>query len=267
MVHHDCVTSDQRIWVVPVNDLEASEIVYLLDQCKEQVILSRQPWGASWAGLEPQLAEFLALQQADLGSGFDMIGIELQGAGPAGARTIDHHRYPSDDRSNSLSSLEQVAELLGVSLNRWQRIVAVNDRAYIPGLRAEIENLEAWELREVRLRDRRAQGVTWQHDQCAREVVRLSEHRGGAWWVALSAPANSSISDVLMLERQAEEWVVAAPDNWVYSGPRVADFWNLPIAEHRWSGGDPRFGYFGVEKPSPETQAAIRALFWTRVTN
>lgn len=47
---------------------------------------------------------------------------------PKNAILIDHHS--SDE--NKKSSLEQVAELLHIELNRWQKLVAANDKGFIP---------------------------------------------------------------------------------------------------------------------------------------
>jgi len=40
------------------------------------------------------------------------------------------------DRSNPLPSLEQIAIILYLALNRWQHLVAANDKAWIPGMLA-----------------------------------------------------------------------------------------------------------------------------------
>ncbi len=113
------------LWIVSLNDLESIEILRLLDALHQPVLISHQAWGASWAGLEAPIVRCLAAT-AD---GTQIVGVELQGPNAYGALNIDHHRYKDDDRSDPLSSLEQVALKLGASLTPWQRMVAVNDRA------------------------------------------------------------------------------------------------------------------------------------------
>ena len=67
---------------------------------------------------------------------------------------IDHH----NEYCHLPSSLEQVASVLGVELNRKQRLIAANDVGYIPAMKALMATDE--EIAEIRREDRRAQGVT-----------------------------------------------------------------------------------------------------------
>ena len=62
---------------------------------------------------------------------------------------IDHHSYVDpvtrrlDDRSSPLSSLEQVAALLGAALSPVERWIAANDRGFWPGLWAALAPQDA----------------------------------------------------------------------------------------------------------------------------
>ena len=95
---------------------------------------------------------------------FDVFGIELQEdiVPPVNYHRIDHH--------NSLqcepSSLAQVAALIGHSLTPEEVLVSVNDCYHIRGLRHLKEELRPSEqkIREIRLADRRAQGITEEDD-------------------------------------------------------------------------------------------------------
>lgn len=80
---------------------------------------------------------------------------------PNGYNSIDHH----NDRSDSPSSLEQVASLLKLPLTRWQLLVAINDKAYIPGLATAGATVD--EIDTIRTADRKAQGVTAEDEQQA----------------------------------------------------------------------------------------------------
>lgn len=79
--------------------------------------------------------------------------------------SIDHH----NDKSGQLSSLEQVAAILDVELNRYQKLVAANDKGYIPAMKVLGASKE--EIDEIRRKDREAQGVTEEDEQKARLVV------------------------------------------------------------------------------------------------
>lgn len=81
-------------------------------------------------------------------------GIELREdvVPPACYRAIDHH--------NGLSSLpcalEQVMEILQLPMSRYEKLVAANDKSYIPGMLAL--NASSEEIERIRLADRKAQG-------------------------------------------------------------------------------------------------------------
>jgi len=79
---------------------------------------------------------------------------------------IDHHSYGDLERNHPLCSLEQIAELLGVSLTPWLQALAINDRSYIYGLRQAGYFLET--IKKVRAYDLECQGMT-------PALMRLSE--------------------------------------------------------------------------------------------
>lgn len=66
---------------------------------------------------------------------------------------IDHH----NERSNEPSSIEQVADLLKITLTREQQLIAANDKGYIPAMEALDATKE--EINDIRRRDRQAQGI------------------------------------------------------------------------------------------------------------
>ena len=97
-----------RRWILPRNDGEAVEIERFLLARGETVLVSHQPWGASWQGLESSIRN-------QIPDGAAVYGIELGGQPTiGGAVNIDHHRYRDEDRWRPDSSLEQVAARLGV---------------------------------------------------------------------------------------------------------------------------------------------------------
>ena len=78
---------------------------------------------------------------------------------------IDHH----NEYCQLPSSLEQVASVLGVELNRKQRLIAANDVGYIPAMKALMATDE--EIAEIRREDRRAQGVTEKDERLAEQSI------------------------------------------------------------------------------------------------
>jgi hypothetical protein len=256
--------SPSRIWIVPVNDGEAVEIRNLLRRQGERVFTTAQPWGASWAGLEPELATSI---ETALGAdpSLGVIGVELAGPTRWGGRNVDHHFYKGDDRRHPLSSLEQVAVLLDTTLTRHQRLVAVNDAGWIPGLISF--GATPSEIEIVRAQDRCAQGVTPDQEAQAVRDLALAERRGRNVLVNCPTGATSAHSDRLWgsftdANGSYDELLTAGPRVWIYYGPRAGDLVALALPEQHWSGGQAPRCYFGVTTPSPETQERILSLFW-----
>jgi hypothetical protein len=71
---------------------------------------------------------------------------------------VDHHGYPSlgIERENVKSSIEQVAELIGYKLSRFELGIAINDQEYIYGLIEKGYSEE--EIKEIRGLDLKMQG-------------------------------------------------------------------------------------------------------------
>ena len=96
------------------------------------------------------------------------VGIELQEDMnlPSNYISIDHHNR----NAHKPSSLEQVAELLEIPLSRQEQLIAANDRAYIPGMKA-LQASDA-EIAGIRQADRAFQGVTEEEEKLAELAIR-----------------------------------------------------------------------------------------------
>ena len=193
---------EQRIWVVPSNDLEAVAIIKLLEREGEKYFVTGQAWGASWEKLEDEIKEQIleAKEQQT-----NIYGVELQG-NEHGVINVDHHIYGEDDRSNEKSSIEQVAEILDVELSVAELFVAANDKGYIPEMLVLAEKLgiskEQAEMiiRDVRLRDRKMQGVTKEQEEQAEEAIaKLGEIKEKRELIEINLPHSktSTITDRL----------------------------------------------------------------------
>lgn len=136
-------------------------------------------------------------------------GIELENDLAIAAENylpIDHH----NEWANRQSALEQVLELLDLPLTRTYRLIAANDRRYIPGMVEAGATDE--EVREIRLADRRAQGVTDEDERLAEQsVADHLERRGNLLVVRALGRRFSPICDRLypygsLLVYNAAEW-------------------------------------------------------------
>lgn len=161
----------ETLFIVPKNDGEALRAVEILEALQAPHLrVSQQSWGATLdrEGLPSQLPPAvkrvvvfeipsIATERALREKGYDVV-------------IIDHHFYKDVDRRRDDSSLEQLAALLNWPLSKVDMAIAVNDRGYIPGLKAM--GLNEGEIREVRMYDTVAQGRTrgWVED-----MVRVAQ--------------------------------------------------------------------------------------------
>lgn len=245
------------MWVVPANDLEALEIIRLLEEQGEEVLVSRQPHGATWAGLEPEILKALESARPERPD-VQILGVELGGRDPWGAVNVDHHRYRDEDRWNLLSSLEQVGALLQMPLSRRQQLAALNDRGWIPAMTEAGATAE--EIREIREEDIRAQG----HGPEAR-VQAESDIRGGQRFgdcVVMRCPQGANPWHADLLYGQANEVLHVGPDEWSYSGPRHLALMKLELDEVCWAGGAEKSGYFGVRRPGERSRRLVLQLLF-----
>ena len=165
---------ESRLWISPNNDLEAKAIIELLQRNNEDVLVTEQQWGASWENLEEEIKA--KIQEAKDKQEV-IYGIELQGDSD-GAINVDHHKYGDDDRSNPKSSIEQVADILGIELSLDERFIAENDKGYIPAMKRLGKELgiSDEDLQEIidniRMRDREMQGITIEQETQAQEAIQ-----------------------------------------------------------------------------------------------
>ena len=193
---------ENRLWITPNNDLEAKTIVEMLQREGEDFLVTGQAWGASWEKLEEELKAKIEEAKREQKT---VYGVELQGDSN-GAINVDHHTYGEDDRSNPKSSIEQVAEILGVELTLDEQFVSANDKGYIPAMEklgAEL-GLSAEDLQEIisniRMRDREMQGVTSEQEAQAQEAVeKLGEIAEKREYIQLDLPHSktSTVTDRL----------------------------------------------------------------------
>ena len=261
-----------RIWVTPENDAESVEIAKLLSERGERRVLrTGQRWGATWAGLEPEIRAELERFVSPHGAGGTIYGIELAGPHRYGSRAvnIDHHSYTGDERSHQLSSLEQVAAILGgAPLTRWQTLVALNDRGYIPAMTGSEAGATAEEVAAVRRADRAAQGITEaQEEAAARDLAERAEWSGDR--VKVWCPEGSTAAHPDALYGRARMILLMSPGEWNYYGPGQRDLAAVfdddgeGAAElvSTWCGGADEGGYFGIAAPGAGAQRRILDWF------
>lgn len=151
------------IFLIGGYDLEMLEIKKILLEKGIDFLDKKLSWGAKWT----DYSEYFELTKY---KDKTFVGIELGDKEymPDDAIDIEHHNFDSDKPS----SIEQIASLLNIKLNRWQNLVAANDKAYIQGLESLCATKE--EIKKIRTADKKAQGVTPEYEEKAKKAVEKS---------------------------------------------------------------------------------------------
>lgn len=150
----------ERYFLLGGADLEMLTIKSVLD--KERIPYSDMNLGWGDASLSSYKEILYSLPMST-----HIYGVELYEdiVPPENYHRIDHH----NDKTMCKSSLEQVMELLGISMDRHQTLVALNDRGYISAMKHF--GATDHEVAYIRLLDRKAQGVTAIDEQLAEKAI------------------------------------------------------------------------------------------------
>ncbi|MEN8219359.1 MAG: hypothetical protein ABFS56_23970 [Pseudomonadota bacterium] len=130
---------EKTLFILPMNDLEAMRSVLILEAIGAQFVHnSQQGWGAL---LEKEDIPIQLLSKVKNIVIFEIPGVKKEQAlinDGYHLLIIDHHHYNHLrlDRSQALSSLEQLCQLIGWQMDELDKAIAINDRSYIPGLKA-----------------------------------------------------------------------------------------------------------------------------------
>ena len=220
------------------HDLEMIEIRQILEEHKIDFEDKKLSWGATLSTYEDLLK--------DAESYTRIYGIELieDISPPKNYTAIDHHGH----RWCEASSLEQIAELLGMELDREQRLIAANDRGHIKAMRAAGASEE--EIAKIRQKDREAQGVTQEEEKLARAEAQKAIQRDGLWIVETKLERPTPLADILLMEGKTP-LIVYGDSVFTYYGDQVLKLvhhFGDAIDEHNaYYGGNP-LGYFGFDK-------------------
>jgi hypothetical protein len=106
-----------------------AEMVTIKDILKEKNLSffdNNLKWGAKLSEYKKELSE-LSSDQIPV-----FIELNLDTEYPPNAIIIDHHNERAG--KDKKTSIEQVADLLGVELNRWQQLISTNDKGYVWGM-------------------------------------------------------------------------------------------------------------------------------------
>ena len=211
------------------------------------------PWGARVSAYRREIQSLDKTQTPVL------IELDLDESVPGHAIVIDHHGATAG--KNCKTAIEQVAELLKISLNRHQILIAANDRGHVRAMQAMGATRE--EIAQIRKLDRHAQGVTEKDEEQARLSVkdRVRQISAGAVIVNSLTDKITAVTD-LLCEHHKHVFVYGPGGETHYTG--TGDMVHRLNQLHRdlygeddearcWFGGDiPEFGFWGTEATIPE---------------
>lgn len=186
----------------------------------------------------------------------EFVGIELEADVDVPARFIDVNHH--NDRSVEKSSVEQVAELLGVSLNRYQRLVAANDKGHIAAMK-DMGATEA-EIVAIRQEDRRCQGVSRADEDVAEKDVSRARVVKDTVLVKTRLTHFSPIVDRLT---SFQKIIVYSEQEMTYYGndcSRVIELFQDELKEEKaYFGGSPA-RYFGIKSGVMEPEEIVTCI-------
>jgi len=220
-----------RVFLLGGSDLEMQEIRKLLEQNNQKFIDKNLKWGARLSHYKDEINDY-----------DEFIGIELQRdiLPPANYIEIDHH----GENSHKKSSLEQVADLLEVSLNRWHSLVAANDTRYIEGLKTL--GATPQEIEKIRHADRVAQGVTPEDEKLAQDSLASTD----SYIIYSKTPHFSTVSD--RIYDKFTHYIIYNENKVLFYGFSIEKLLlfleqkQTSAENYYYGGGD--FGFFGIKE-------------------
>ncbi len=241
----------QRVFLLGGYDLEMIEIRKILEEKKETFIDRKLLWGATLSSYEDILNnrdEFIAIE------------LEEDIALPKNYILIDHH----GKNSHKSSSIQQIAKLLNIKLNRWQKLVSENDYAYISGMK----KLHATdkEIDEIRKADRESQGVSDEDEKLAQESINQSN---GKNTIKSRTPHFSAVSD--RVYSTFTQYIIFNDKKVSFYGYKIEkliDFLSLhKIAENNYYYGGGNFGFLGIKENVLKEREIVNLLRIFNETN
>ena len=279
------------LFVLPYNDGEAVRAVQILQALPAPHLhISPQRWGAV---LEKEMPALRAKLTAAIKTVciVEIPGREVSAAGQLQCEQelcdrgwqvdiIDHHFYHWIDRTHPLSSLEQLCTKINWQLSDFDLHVAINDRAWIPGLLAH--GLALQQIRAVRNFDMCAQGHAAEkiaaHTAAAQRMLAARDVQAqDGVYVLEKIPINSAIFAQELALRHKDGLVnifAGRGHKFNFSGqPAVADSLRdtdysalgYPTPYLTYSGGDIRLSKFFGLKSGAAIPPACHARVLTKI--
>ena len=229
------ITRPYKLFLLGGYDLEMLTIKQLLEGVHDCVVIDKQ---LKWDNAH--LSEYQDELQTYVNN--NIYGIELQEdiTPPINYHRVDHH----NDWDNKPSVLEQVAQLVDIQPNRYQQLVAANDKGYIPAMQQLSATVD--EIADIRKRDRVAQGITAEEEMLGEKSISENLGRRGSLTIVKSLISHfSPICDRLY---PYQRLLVYNDFEWMYYGEGKENLiWRFAneIAQKKVFYGGGKNGYVG----------------------
>jgi len=251
--------NQQFIFFLGGHDAEMNTIQGILDMKKIPYFDNKLSWGAKLSEYHDKIKNLKPYQVPV----FVELNIDIDK--PQNAIEIDHHGHRAG--KDKETSIEQVAGLLKIELDRWQKLISANDRGYIPAMKRMGATND--EIKEIRDYDKECQGVTPEDERLAEKSIRENTKILGEGKNALLINSllekSACIADRIWYEWQEKysEIFIITPKrelNFYGSGRMVyrlkALYEHLKRSDNTiefWFGGElPISGYFGSNQALPQ---------------
>lgn len=230
---------EKYVFLLGGHDLEMLEIRNILDKQNMKYYDNQLAWGAKLSDYKDEIKDL----KDDY---YTIVGIELNKDIELKNNKyieIDHH----NENNNKKAPIEQIADILGLELNRYQKLVAENDKGYIKAMKKYGASKE--EIDRIRRKDREAQGISKEDEILAEESLKFNKKNFGNLIVVKSKTSKfSTITDRLY---PAIKILIYTDDELTYYGDKAIKLGKMYQEKYDkdkvYYGGDDQ-GYFGFSK-------------------
>lgn len=245
-------------------DAEMAEIRRVLEEKGVAFFDKGLGWGAAASAYSDEIAQAVS-------EGKTVITVELTRDInlPEGVIEVDHH----GDRSSEPASLLQVLDLLGLEPSRQQSLIAANDSGFIPAMLALGATQE--EVAEVRLLDRKAQGITPEQELEAERAISVAETINGVTVVRMAHSKCATVTDRLFDPNKPQCLLILSGDGEsnFYGDRRLCEElkgektgttpegWDTFSNFGGWTGGGEETGFWGGYGDQEEILAYVTNYF------
>ena len=210
-------------------DLEMCVIKKLLKKYNKKFYDKNLKWGAKLSSYKEEINNHQndTVYAIELENDLNLKNIVL----------IDHH----NENSSNPSSLEQIAKILNHKLNKFEKMVSVNDSRYIDGMIEECFKLK--DIKKIRHLDRKCQGVSKEEEEKVKkiELKRVME---------VDLEHFSPLNDRIFFEKGWRKYIIFNDKLTMFYGFDIETLKKIlkkeGIGEFFYGGG--KRGFLGVEK-------------------